>query len=127
MANLATPTVQVDDNTIQIKPGSLSYKLGRGDFNVRAQQAGNIVTTVNNKNAETQIGMVKFTLLTTADNLEALGDWLAARDANGSTVSFFDGNIQVAYRNMVLATEPEVSTGAEGEFEVEFMGPAAIS
>lgn len=124
MSNLSTPTVAVNDDVVEIKPNSFSYKAGRGDYTVRTQQAGNVATVVANKNAESQMSMCKFTLLTTATSWELVQTWLDARENGGVTIDAFDGSINLAFRNMILVSEPEISTGSEGEIEVEFQGPS---
>ncbi len=123
MSNLATPTIAVNDDIVEIKPNSFSYKAGRGDFKLRTQQAGTVATTVASKDAESQMSMAKFTLLTTAANHSKVLEWLDARENGGVTIDAFDGSINLAFRNMILVTEPEISTGSEGEIEVEFQGP----
>ena len=123
MGNLASPTVAVNDDVIEIKPNSFSWKAGRGDYTVRTQQAGGVATVVANKNAETQMSMCKFVLLTTATSWDQLQTWLDARENGGVTIDAFDGSINLAFRNMILVSEPEISTGSEGEIELEFQGP----
>jgi len=125
MANLATPTVAVNDDTIEIQPNSLSYKTGRGDFSLRTQQAGNSVSVVANKNAETSLSMVKFTLIMTDTAHEQVEQWLQDRENNGTTIDIFDGSIQVSFQRMFLVSEPERQTGSEGSVELEFQGPPA--
>lgn len=123
MSNLATPTIAVNDDTIEIKPNSFSYKTGKGDFTIRTQQAGAAATVVASKNAETQMSMCKFTVLTTSTSYELVQAWLDARENGGVTIDAFDGSLQLAFRSMILVSEPEISTGSEGEIEVEFQGP----
>lgn len=123
MSNLATPTLAVDDETVEFKANSLSYKDGKGDFSIRTQQSGASVTVVANKNAETQLSMVKFTCLTTDVSDAQKNRWLDARETGGCTIDLFDGSIEKAYRGMILMSEPETSTGSEGEIEFEFQGP----
>lgn len=123
MSNLATPTIAVNDDVVEIKPNSWSFKPGRGDYSVRTQQAGGVATVVANKNAETQMSVAKFVMLTTATSWDLVQSWLDARENGGVTIDAFDGSINLAFRNMILVTEPEISTGSEGEIELEFQGP----
>lgn len=122
MPNLANPTVIIDDETIEIKPNSLSYKDGRGDAKVRTQAAGDGVTTVVTVDAETKISMVKFTMLLTSNSDISTNQWASKRETTGCTIEFFDG-IRKSFVRMALMTDPEKMTGAEGEVEVEFQGP----
>lgn len=123
MSNLATPTVVVNDDTIEITPNSLKYKLGKGDINIRTQQAGTSVTTVVNEDAETKLSMVGFSMILTETADVQVDKWLEARTGGGVTIEFFDGSIARAFKGMVLVTEPERSTGSEGSVELEFQGP----
>ncbi len=122
MKTLSNPTVEVDDDTISIIPNSLSYKEGQGDRNVKAESAGgSAITPIVTINAETKISMCKFKLSNTEDHLNQIKEWMG--EDEGVTISLSEGEIQVAFREMVVTTEPERAVGADGELEVEFMGP----
>ena len=119
---LSNPTVEVNDDTISILPNSLSYKEGQGDRNVRAESAGgNSIVPIVTVNAETKLSMCKFKLSNTAQHLNQVKEWIAAED--GVTISLSEGDIQVAFREMVVITEPERAIGADGELEIDFQGP----
>jgi hypothetical protein len=126
MSNLATPTVVINDNTIEIVPNSLKYKLGSGDINIRTQQAGSTVTAVVNEDAETKLSMVGFSVIMTAKADSNVQAWLDARVNGGVTIDFFDGGIGHSFRAMVLVSEPERSTGSEGVIELDFQGPPGV-
>ena len=121
---LSNPTVEVDDDTISIIPNSLSYKEGQGDRNVKAESAGgNAITPIVTINAETKISMCKWKLSNTEEHLNQVKAWIAASEDGGVTISLSEGDIQVAFREMILTTEPERAIGADGELEVDFQGP----
>ena len=127
MANktLSNPTVEVNDDTITIIPNSLSYKEGQGDRNVRAESAGgNSIVPIITDNAETKISMVKFKLSNSDLHLQQVKEWMAA-GTDGVTINLSQSgsDTQVPFRNMVVTAEPERAIGADGEIEVEFMGP----
>ena len=75
------------------------------------------------ENAETKKGMVKFSLYNTAVNQALLDGWL---DSNGTTVRLSQGDFTLSFRSMVVTTDPEVSTGADGNLEVTFEGQPAV-
>ncbi len=129
MANaLSNPVVQVNDQTISIIPNSLSYKRGAGDVNVRAQSAGgDSVEAVITENAETKLGMVKFTLSVTDTNMEYVQTWHDNKFNGGNTIRISSRTIStpLSFTNMNITTEPEFSVGADGSVEVEFMGEPA--
>ena len=129
MANgtLSNPTVEVNDDVISIMPNSLSYKEGQGDRKVRAESAGGgSIIAVITDDAETKISMVKFKMTNLDEHLKQVKEWMAAGN-DGVTINLSQegSDTQVAFRNMVVTTEPERSIGADGEIEVEFMGPPA--
>ena len=128
MANaLSNPTIQVNDQTISILPNTLSYKRGVGDVNVRAQSAGgDSVEAVITENAETKIGMVKFSLSVTDANMEYVQTWHDNKFNGGNTIRISSRTITtpLSFTNMNITSEPEFSVGADGSVEVEFMGEA---
>lgn len=124
---LALPTIEVNDRVISYKPNSLTYKGGLGDLVVRHQTAGEGVgEEVLTEDAETKIGMVKFTLLAETGNTDLANEWMrASRDLAGVTIRLSAEGFTRSFRNMRVTTEPEISLGSEGEFEIEFMGGVA--
>lgn len=127
MGTLSNPTVEVNDDVISILPNSLSYKEGQGDRNVRAESAGgSSIVPIITDNAETKISMVKFKMSNADNHLSQVKEWMAA-GIDGVTINLSQegSSTQVAFRNMVVTTEPERSIGADGEIEVEFAGPPA--
>ena len=128
MANaLSNPTVEINDQVIAIIPNTLSYKRGAGDVNVRAQSAGgDSVQAVITENAETKIGMVKFSLAVTDANQEYVRTWQENKFNGGNTVRISSRvmNTPLSFTNMNVTSDPEFSIGADGTVEVEFLGEA---
>ena len=128
MANaLSNPTVEINDQVISIIPNTLSYKRGAGDVNVRAQSAGgDSVQAVITENAETKIGMVKFSLAVTDANQEYVRTWQENKFNGGNTVRISSRvmNTPLSFTNMNVTSDPEFSIGADGTVEVEFLGEA---
>ena len=124
MGTLSNPTVEVNNDTIGVVPNSISYMKGKGEKNVRPQSAGgNSVEMIITDNAETKKGMVKFSLYNTKANQDLLDAW---QDSNANTIRLSQGDFVVSYRGMVVTSDPEVSTGADGSFEVAFEGQPAV-
>lgn len=124
MSTLSNPSVEVNNDAIGIVPNSLSYKKGKGDKNVRAQSAGgNSIEAIVTENAETKKGMVKFSLYNTATNQSLLDGW---QEGNANTVRLSQGEFTLSFRTMVVTTDPEVQTGADGNLEVTFEGQPAV-
>jgi hypothetical protein len=125
MAALANPVVEINDKVIQVKGNSLSFKKGTGEKRVRAQTAGgNSIEVVSTEDAETKMSMVKFTLLSTNENIESYEEWQSAGDG-GNIIRMSEKNspLSIPFRRMTLISDNEIGVGAEGEFEVEFNGP----
>jgi hypothetical protein len=116
--------VEVGNDAIGIVPNSLSYKKGKGDKNVRSQSAGgDSIAIVITENAETKKGMVKFSLYNTAENQALLDSW---QDSDETTIRLSQGSFTLSFRSMVVTSDPEVSTGADGSLEVVFEGQPAV-
>lgn len=128
MANaLSNPTIEINDQVIAILPNTLSYKRGAGDVNVRAQSAGgDSVEAVITENAETKIGMVKFSLTITDTNQAYIQTWQENKFNGGNTIRISSRTMTtpLSFTNMNVVTDPEFSVGADGSVDVEFMGDA---
>ncbi|MGR3179832.1 MAG: hypothetical protein ACUZ8E_17470 [Candidatus Anammoxibacter sp.] len=125
---LSNPTIEVNDITIRILPNTLSYKLGKGDVNVRAQSAGgNSVESVFTEDAETKISMVKFSMTVTDVNRDLVESWQENRFQGGNTIRFSEktSTKPLSFAGMVVMTDPEYSVGADSTVEIEFEGDAA--
>jgi len=127
LKGLAVVTVEINDEVIEIKPNSLSFKGGLGDINVRHQTGGGEAgTKVITEDAETQIGMVKFSLITETTHVARVNTWgLLSRNAQGNVVRLSGEGFTRNFRQMRLITDPEVAIGADADFEVVFEGNAA--
>lgn len=121
---LATPTIEIDNRIIAIKPNSLSFDDGEGELNVRPQVAGaGVVENVITINAESQRSMVKFGLATTAEAV-ALKSEIKNKSINGQGVGirFSDAGFTRSFRNMRLINNVEVAIGQDADFELELQG-----
>lgn len=128
MSTLSNPVVEINDEVIHIKGNSLSFRKGKGEKRVRTQSAGgNQISVVTTTDAETKMSVVKFTMLTTNENIALYDSWDAAGE-NGNVIrlSEKDGSLALAFRQMTLISDNEIGTGAEGEFEIEFNGPPIV-
>ena len=128
MANLSNPVVEINDQTIFIKANSLSFKKGYGERKTRSQSAGgSSIDVVSTEDAETKMSMVKFSMLTTNDNIDAYEEWQnAGVGGNFIRLSEKNGSLSIPFRKMTLTSDNDISTGADGEFEIEFFGPPVI-
>ena len=124
---IATPTAQVNNETISIIPNSLKYKSGRGERSVRTQSSGgSAVDVIMTENAETKKSMVTFEMLNTAKNISSVEDWQDALNGNAITISDNNQNFTKAFANMTVINDPEVTLSQDGNLTIEFEGSAAV-
>ena len=117
--------VVVDGEPVAVQPNSVKFNDGDGEVTLRSQTTGSTVDVVRSVNAETKIGMAGFTLLSTDENAALLRKW--RRDENAHTVELSqDGtDFQRAFLNMRISNNPDIETGHDSSFDVEFQGERA--
>lgn len=125
MAGLATPTIQVNGETIAIKPNSFEYDEGFGERKVRIKSAGGSSRqTVVTGDVETQKSSFKFTLLTEDTSIEQVLEWLQKVDTN--VVQAADVGFTRVFNQAIITTPPKNLLGVDGEIEIEWESkPAA--
>lgn len=120
---LSNPTIEIDNEVISIIPGSFAYKSGKGDKVVTAESAGgNEIVTVITDNAETKKSSVKFSLKATIKHTDQVDRWAEAAVRGGVSIRSSQLEQVKNFTHMVVTTEPEIVTGADGAFEVMFEG-----
>lgn len=125
MGALSTPTIVINNTPYAIKANSFSYTEGFGERNVRVASAGgNAKETVVSENVETQLSMVKFTFLTTTENINAARIFANNKSANLIEVS--DVGFSKTFAQAIIVNDYEVAAGVDGEFELEFKTIAAV-
>lgn len=118
---LATPSVIVNNVPVDIKPNSIKYKDGFGEYKQRiASGGGGRTSTVFTKDVETAKGYIAFMLYTTKDNAELIRSWKANEDAN--VVQLVDGTFNRTLEEATIVNEYEVNIGVDGEVELTFEG-----
>ncbi len=124
---LADLAVEINDQLIEIKPNSLSFKGGLGEVNVRHQSGGGEAgSTVITEDNESKIGMVKFSLISTAPNADIINEWARiTRDLNGNVIRLSGPGLTRNFAEMRLTSDPEVAVGSDADFEVTFEGRPA--
>jgi len=122
---ISVPSIIINNETLAIVPGSLSYKGGALKTSVSALSVGGgKIKAIHALDAEGAVGMVKFKLALTTDVDAKIADWSENTASNAiSFVQKIDGkNAKRVFTNMSLTEDPERSTGAEGEAEFDFQG-----
>ncbi len=126
MSAISVPALTVNGIPIPIKPNSLMWEDGLGEYKIRIASAGGSATTsVFTKDIETALGMVKFVLYTTNENVDTVRGWKVNDQAN--LVEFSDfGGLTRSMSNAAIINKPQYEAGVEGEVEVEFNGDALV-
>lgn len=124
---LAVLTLEINDQLVEYKPNSLSMKGGLGDINVRHQTGGGDAgSKVITEDAETQIGMVKFSLYTETTHTDRVNVWgQLSKEANGNVIRLSGPGFTRNFRQMRLITDPEIAFGSDADFELVFEGDPA--
>ena|SRR5690606_407291 len=126
----SNPTVRVNDVTWSIVPNSVEVVAGDGETKVRAASAGgNSIETVHTSNAESKIGVVKFSVYPTPENERRLREIKAQPGQNVVELveSFSDGsNASETLRHASLTNDPTKGKNADGVIALEWMGDPTI-
>lgn len=126
MTSLTNPAILINGSPVAYVPNSFEFQDGYGDRNIRTQTTGSgNVEQVVTEDVETQIGRVKFTLLSTVENIESVTTWQQNVDENTIELSA-DPDFTRQYANMVIVSEPVKPGGQDANFDVEFKGSKAV-
>lgn len=124
-SQISDPSVVVNNVAVSIVPNSLEFDEGFGEQEILVQSSGNGVTEqVFSDNVETNLGMVKFSMRSTVDNIALVRAWKAARNSNAVTVTATtaDGTLARTYTNAAITNNYTVTLSSDGVIEVEFKG-----
>ncbi len=126
---LSDVAVEVNDDTIGVEPGTVSYTEGFGEAKVRAASTGGGGTElIFGRDIAEAISMVKFEMPATIPNVELLRGWQASIGVNTVQLSASFGG-QSFTRTLTEGTvtnNPEVEIGPESTIEVEFKGNPVV-
>ena len=117
--------VVVNNVGVNIMPNSLSYDEGFGEQTVTVQSAGNgKISTVYANDVETNVGMVKFSMKSTIENIALARKWKSNGNRNAVAViaQTPDGNLTRNFSGMALVNNYEVQLSADGVMDLEFRG-----
>lgn len=125
MSALVNPAILINGSPVAYVPNSFEWSDGYGDRNVRTQTTGNgNVEQIITEDVETQMGRVKFTLISTTENVDLVTAWERNIDANAIELSA--PNFSRQFARMTITSEPAKTGGQDASFDVEFQGSKAI-
>ncbi len=121
---LNTPQLTINNVSTRYVEGSLVYNTGKGEVNFRTHTAGpGDLEVVTAEDVNTKIGMVKFTLISTVENAALVRQWQSNVGANRITTSL--SGLTENFAQMSVSNNPDITTGNDASFEVEFQGNAS--
>lgn len=122
---LSDAGVVINNVGVNITPNSLSFTDGFGEQNVLVQSAGNgKLSTVFSNDVETNLGMVKFSVRSTVQNIALVRSWKANGNRNAIAIiaSVAEGTLTRNFSGMAVTNDPEIQLSADGVIDVEFKG-----
>ncbi len=124
MANqISDPSVVVNNVAVAIAPNSLEFSEGFGEQEILVQSAGGgALQQVYSDNVETSLGMVKFSMRSTVENINLVRSWKANRNRNAVTVTATndDGTFTRTFANAAIVSDYTVALSSDGVVEIEF-------
>ena len=124
---LSNATVRVNNVIVAAKANSVSVNDGKGTKSVKGISAGGEFSdVVVFEDVESRVGKIKFSLYTTAYNIELLRSWQSIDLAVGNTISVTDDDYHAVLSNGVVINDPDKMIGLDQSFEVEFHGRPII-
>ncbi len=120
-------TLIVNNETVSYIADSLSWTDGFGEYTLRnAVLGGGQTETVFSKALETKIGMVKFSMPTTAKHENWKRDWkLNENDNVVELVGPSSSGFTKVFTAACITNDPESSSASEGTIEIEFKSAPA--
>ena len=123
----STPQVVLNNRTINIVPGSLMIKLGRGEQSVKAQSAGGgAMALVYSDNVETKIAEVKFKLFSTPANISLYDQTKSNNPSNAVSATHPTLNVSYHFGTATCISDAEINAQPDGEFELHFKSLPAV-
>ena len=125
LRTLSNPTVVINNIAIAVSGNSVSFTEGFGERDLRVQSAGGSSRqSVFTENVETQLSMVKLSLVNTAANAALVRTWLNNLNENAITIT--GEGLTRSFSNAAVINDPEMNLGSDGTFDVEFKSDSAV-
>ena len=126
---LTDPSIVINNEAIFIAPNTVAYMEGFGEDTVVNQSAGNgVIDQLESDDVSTQIGMIKFSVYSTVENINLARSLKDNRNQNAITLTATTPDGQTLTRNfaqMKLTSDYEVNLQSDGVIELEFKGRRA--
>lgn len=122
---ISDPSVLINNVAVAIVPNSCVYDEGLGEQEVLVQSAGGgQLQQVFANDVSTNLGMVKFSLQATKQNIDLARSWKANQNRNVVTITAAntDGTLTRSFTNAAICNAYEVPLSSDGVIELEFKG-----
>jgi len=127
---IATPSIVVNNQVINIVPNSCSFTEGLGEQSMRVQSAGGgVVSQVFSDNVEARLSVLKFKLYSTADNIALALSWKKNKNNNAISLTGQTSTntyISRTFSNAAILNDYEVNAQTDGALDIEFKSDAAV-
>lgn len=123
--SLTNPTILVNGEPQKYLPNTFSYKDGYGTRNVTTETTGNgTITHEFTEDVTTQRGYVKYSVVSSAENIKRYNKFLQNMDRNVIELSF--PRFNRVFERMIIMEEQEKPGGQDASFDIIFEGSAAF-
>ena len=127
MANtiLTDAALEINGITITLKANTIELMEGGGEVAVEAATRGGVSVPIFSPDISTQIGMFKFSVPSTIENITLFKDFKAGIGTLNSRLSGQDPDGSILTRSQQLGAivnDPPIAVQNEGSFEVEIKG-----
>ena len=113
--------LSINNTNVKYLPNTLKVKRGYGEIKSEVIAFGeNDIDQVDTIDLTTKVGGVSFDLKTTKEAIELLDGRKTNFNNNAIELSNESGSITINLRQAKVMNEPDIETGAEGKFTVEF-------
>jgi hypothetical protein len=124
---LSTPQVTINNQTLDIVPGSLKIKMGLGEQSVKVASAGGGSTSlVYSENVETKKGGVKFQLFTTPANIARIKPIKILNPNNAISITDPGATDTYYFSQATMINDPEINAQPDGVLDFEFEARSAV-
>ncbi len=124
---IATPTITINNVTVQIVPNTFVYDEGLGEQTVRTQSAGGgSVQVVFSDNAEMKYSTFKFSVYPTPENISELRALKVAGNANAVSATDNNTGFTKHFLEAALTSKYDVPLGTDTVIETEWKSAQVI-
>ena len=126
---LSNPAIIVNNQAIGFKANSLSIKMGKGEKSVKGVSLGGGLSEIAvSDNIEDRVGMAKFSLYTSKENMDLFNIWKNVLNSSGNTIKITDeqNGFTATLPRAVVTNDPDMNFGVDECFEVEFKGEVFV-